>query len=145
MSLLSIGFFGDIRVLYNVQSTDAATLALADGTPLLSYFDPPMSNATLEASALLQELTGFVSLDGCGRGCLSARTCLAFSIAVSSGVCQLYLATQTPDNLVSMEGFDYYQKQQDRVSVISYSNNVHIGVGSRGARGAVAPLDFRLN
>lgn len=114
--IYSIGDFGDIRVLYNVQSADAATLALADGTPLLSYFDLPVTNLTLESSALLQLVPGFVSLDGCGRACLSARTCLAFSIAVSSGVCELYLVTQTPDNGIPMEGFDYYQKQQDRVS-----------------------------
>lgn len=113
-------------MLYNVQSADAATLALADGTSLLSYYDPPVSNLTLQSSALLQLVPGFVSLDGCGRRCLSERTCQAFSIAVSSGVCRLYLATRTPDNEMPMEGADYYQKQQDRVSRVCTNIYPHV-------------------
>ncbi len=96
--------------------TDVATLALADGTPLLSYFNAPIANLSLVSSALLQQLPGMVSLNDCGRACLSDRTCLAFSIAFSNGLCDLYIATETPENSVMTQGADYYQKQQDRVS-----------------------------
>lgn len=103
-------------MLFNVLRTDVATLALADGTPLLSYFNTPIANLSLESSALLQQLPGAVSLNDCGRACLSDRTCLAFSFDISSGLCDLYIATETPENSVFMEGVDYYEKQQARVS-----------------------------
>ena len=113
---LSIGLFGDIRVLFNVQSTDVSVLALADGTPLLSYFDSPITSLSLLPSALLQQLPGSVSLNECGRACLSDRTCLAFSNDIINGSCDLYIETQTPENSLITQGVDYYQKLQDRVS-----------------------------
>lgn len=119
----SIGFFGDIHVQYDVQPADAATLALADGTPLLSYFAAAVADLTLDSSAVLQVL-GSVSLETCGRACLSARPCLAFSVPTSAGLCELYIATQTPENSVSMTGVNYYQKLQDQVSIaeVNYRN-----------------------
>lgn len=103
-------------MLFNVLRTDVSTLALADGTPLLSYFDSPIADLSLVPSALLQQLPGMASLNDCGRACLSDRTCLAFSIDLSNGLCDLYVATQMPENSVITQGMDYYQKQQDRVS-----------------------------
>ena len=113
--LRSIGFFGELRVLFNVESADAATLALADGTPLFSYFESPVPDLSLAPSALLQQLSA--SLSECGRACLADRTCLAFSFPVlSSNVCELYLAIQTEPNRMVTAGAQYYQKLQDRVS-----------------------------
>jgi hypothetical protein len=114
--ICSIGYFGDIQVLFDVQSADAATLALADGTPLLSYFDPSVSNLTLTSSVLLQRFTVSVTLTGCGRSCLSDRTCLAFSVDLIGSVCELYLAIQTLDNTVSTPEANYYQKILESVS-----------------------------
>lgn len=108
-------------MLFNVQSADAATLALADGTPLLSYFDSPIVDLALLSSALLQQLPGSVTLNDCGRACLSDRTCLAFSLNLSSSICELYLATQTAENSEATQGVDYYQKLQDRVSELCYA------------------------
>ncbi len=72
VALYSIGFFGDIRVLFNVQSADAATLALADGTPLLSYFGSATPDVALAPSVLLQQFTGSAEVTECGRACLFA-------------------------------------------------------------------------
>ena len=104
-------------MLFNVQSADAATLALADGTPLLSYFDPPIPDLALVPAVLLQRFSGsMVTLTSCGRSCLSDRTCMAFSIDLLNNMCELYLANITPENSVVSLGTDYYQKLQDRVS-----------------------------
>lgn len=110
-------------MLFNVQSADAATLALADGTPLLSYFDSPVSGLVLLPEVLLQRFS--VTLTGCARSCLSDRTCLSFAIDLVNSVCELYLASQTPDNSMAIPGVDYYQKLQDRVSM-SFVNNLPI-------------------
>lgn len=102
-------------MLFNVQPADAATLALADGTPLLSYFASPVSGVALTPAALLRRVSGSVTLTGCGRSCLSDRTCLAFSVDLGNDVCELYLASQTDENSIATPGADYYQKLQDRV------------------------------
>lgn len=104
-------------MLFDVQSTDAATLALADGTPLLSYFSPPITNETLVSSAILQTLSDS-SLETCGRACLSDRACLSFVFSVFSSNCELYLVAVTEDNTVTTEGAVLYQKLQDRVNYI---------------------------
>lgn len=111
----SMSFFGDIRVRFDVRNTDVARLAVADGTPILSYFDTPIANLSLVASALLQQLPDTSTLNDCGSACLSDRACLAFSIN-QSGVCDLYIAIRTPENSVLAEGAQYYQKQEERVS-----------------------------
>lgn len=111
----SIGFFGALRVLFNVQAADPATLALADGTPLFSYFDPPTADLTLTAEALLLEPL-VATLAECGRACLSDRTCLAFS-QLSNSTCELYQAIQTEQNSVPTPVAQYYQKIGDRVSL----------------------------
>lgn len=113
--LCSIGFFGDIEVLFNVQPADAATLALADGTPLLSYFASPQSDMALAPAALLRRVSGSVTLTLCGRSCLSDRTCLAFSINLGNDVCELYLASQTDGNSLATPGAEYYEKLQEMV------------------------------
>lgn len=112
----SIGIFGDIRVLFNVQSTSVARLATADGSSLLSYFDSPISDVSLDPSSLLQVLPGSVSVDVCAQACLSDRTCLSFSIHIASGVCELYLAIQTPETTLVTQGALFYLKFQERVS-----------------------------
>ena len=105
-------------MFFNVQSTDAATLALADGSSVLSYYTSPVEDLTLSSSALLQMLPDTSFLNDCGRACLSNEACLSFSYDVSnSNRCQLYLATQTPNNSVVMLGVNYYQKLLDRVSI----------------------------
>ena len=103
-------------MLFNVQPTDVTVLALADGTSLLSYYTPPLTDLTLAPSALLQRLPRNSSLEDCGRACLSDRTCLSLSIDVVTNVCELYLATQSEGNSVITQGANYYQKLQDRVS-----------------------------
>lgn len=105
-------------MLYNVQSADAATLALADGTPLLSFFDTPVPDIALLPEVLLQRFTGSIMLTGCGRSCLSDRTCLAFSVDLFNNVCELYLATLTEENSLATPGAEYYQKLQDSVSYL---------------------------
>lgn len=101
-------------MLFNVQSADPATLALADGTPVLSYYTAAIANTSL-SSSLLQNLSS--SLSGCARACLSDRSCLSFSIHEPSSVCSLYLATLTSQNVIDSDGVDHYQKLQDAVSI----------------------------
>lgn len=115
----SVGFFGDVRVLFNVQSADPAMLAMAGGTPALLYYTASIPNTSLPSSLLLRSLSS--SLSGCGRSCLSDRACLSFSVHEASGVCRLFLATLTLENALNSEGAEYYQKKQDAVSTDNFS------------------------
>ena len=111
----SLGTFGDVRVTYTIQKADVATLATADGTPVLDYFSDQEPDISLSNSTLLSEPT-VSSLDECARGCLSDEACLSFS-SDSSSFCQLYLAVRTTETEISQPGAGYYVKDQNRVCI----------------------------
>ena len=110
----SLGTFGDLRLTYSVQSANAATLALASGTPLLDFYTDPTPNTDLSSQAQLQTLQG--SLDDCATACLGNEACRSFSIASTN--CELYFtsSSQGAAPLVAI-GTDYYEKIQELVSI----------------------------
>ena len=113
----SLGTFGDLRLTYSVTSTNAATLALASGTPLLDFYTDPTPNTALSSQAQLQTLQG--SLNDCARGCLGNEACRSFSISGTN--CALYFtsSSQGAAPLVAI-GTNYYEKIQELVSLTSY-------------------------
>ena len=121
-----LGTFGDLRIFYTVESADPAMLALADGTPLFSYFSSPVSNTTLTSSTLLQSLTG-LSLEECATRCLSDQACLAFARTVS--VCELYLVSDDGMNSQFTSEAEYYEKLQEQVCIVCacVGHYVHVG------------------
>ena len=116
--LCRLGEFGDIRVLYGVQSANAADLALAaEGASLFGYFMPPVTDFALVPSAILRFVTD-ATLETCGMACLSDQACLSFAHDESSSLCQLYLATSDGTNSITQTGSVYYEKYQAMVSEI---------------------------
>ena len=111
-----LGVFGDIRVLYSVQSANAADLALAaEGASLFGYFTSPVSDFALVPSAILRFVTD-ATLETCGMACLSDQACLSFAHDETSSLCQLYLTTSDGTNSVAQTGPVYYEKHQAMVS-----------------------------
>ena len=109
----SLGTFGDLLVTYSVQSTDAATLALASGRPLLDFYTTPTSNTALSSQSQLQALQG--SLSSCATSCLGNEGCRSFSI--SGNDCRLYFTSSSlgAETVVAI-GTDYYEKIEELVS-----------------------------
>ena len=105
-----LGTFGDIRVIYNIQSANAADLALAaPGASLFDYFASPVRDFTLMPSAILRFVVG-VTLQSCATACLADQACLSF--AHDPSLCQLYLVTSDGTNSVIQTGPVYYEKFQ---------------------------------
>ncbi len=106
--------FGDLLVTYSVQSADPATLALASGTSLLSFYTNPTPNSALPSSEFLQILVA--PLNDCATACLSNQACQSFSHLGSN--CELYFtaASQGVEPLIVI-GADYYEKIQEMVSL----------------------------
>jgi hypothetical protein len=108
--------FGDIRVLYSVQSANAAELALAaEGASLFGYFDSPVTNFALVPSAILRFVTAS-TLEGCTMACLSDQACLSLAHDETTSLCQLYLVTSDGTNSLIQTGPVYYEKFQAMVS-----------------------------
>ena len=115
-----LGMFGDVRVLYSIQSANAADLALAaEGASLFGYFSTPVRDLTLMPSAILRFLTDS-TLEGCGTACLSDQACLSFAHDVVTSLCQLYLVTRSGANSVTQTGPVYYEKFQAMVRLWVY-------------------------
>ena len=108
--------FGDIRVLYSVQSANAAELALAaEGASLFGYFDSPITNFALVPSAILRFVTD-ATLESCAMACLSDQACLSFAHDETTSLCQLYLVTSDGTDSLIQAGPVYYEKFQAMVS-----------------------------
>ena len=120
----SLGTFGDLRLTYSIQSVNIATLATADGTPVLDFFSPPIPDSVLPESLVLSEPSvppgSSDVIDFCARECLADQACLSFA---TDGVnCLLFLAFPTPENSEPLPGVSSYAKDVDRVSVCATSS-----------------------
>lgn len=118
--------FGDIRVLYSVQSANAAELALAaEGASLFGYFNSPITNFALVPSAILRFVTDAM-LEGCAMSCLSDQACLSFAHDGTTSLCQLYLVTSDGTNSLIQAGPVYYEKFQAMVSDKNYEKEMKL-------------------
>ena len=116
---------GDVRVVYSIQSANAADLALAAaGASLFGYFSSPIRNLALMPSAILRFLTDAM-LDSCARACLADQACFSFAHDVASSLCQLYLATRDSANSVFQTGPVYYEKFQAMVRPCMFLNYIY--------------------
>lgn len=114
--------FGDVRVVYSIESANAADLALAAaGASLFGYFSSPVRDLALMPSAILRFLTDAM-LNSCARACLTDQACLSFAHDVASSLCQLYLATRDGANSVFQTGPVYYEKFQAMVRLCMFLN-----------------------
>ena len=118
--LPSLGTFGDLRLTYSVQPVNIATLATADGTPVLDFFSTPIPDVVPSSSLIVSEPSvppGSSDVTTiCASECLADQACLSFATDDAT-YCRLYLAILTPGNSVSLPGANYYAKDLELVSI----------------------------
>ena len=93
------------------MSLDIATLATADGTSILSYYQAPLQQVALSSSVLLMDVLVTGGTEECAEHCLNNEACRAFS-SDDAAFCQLYHAAQTAATLVQQPDASLFEKNQ---------------------------------